>query len=149
MGTKGHDVPKIHFMTCTGYNRLIMSFVWNHPVTERIVQLVMGTYREFCDYAEPGEVFDLVLYCTSGCHRSVAVALLLERFFPFVPLAYKDMDNEVSVQMRHRSQEIVSWKQNRYCGQACTNCKESPFKSHGMKTEMVNVAEKVGHILRQ
>ena len=104
----------------------------------------MQTYTEFCDYAEPGEVFDVVLYCTSGCHRSVAVALLLERLFPFVPWAFKDMDNEVSVQIEHRSQEIGLWEHNRYCGQSCTNCRESAFKRHWMKTEMVKVAQEIG-----
>ena len=83
-----------------------MRSVWNKPETFRIVAEVMQTYRAFSQHAEPREVFDVVLYCTSGCHRSVAVALLLERLFPFVPLAYKDMATEVSVQIEHRSQEI-------------------------------------------
>ena len=149
MWTKDHNVQKIHFHTCTGYSRLIMKSVWNHPETERIVESVMRTHRKFCASAGPGAVFDVVIYCTSGCHRSVAVALLLEQLFPCVPLAYQDMDNKVSVQIKHRSQESGLWKQNRYCGQKCTNCKESAFKSHWMKTEMVKVAEKIGNSIFQ
>ena len=106
MGTKAADVEKIHFATCTGFNMLIMKSVWKHPVTRRIVQMVMETYGEFCYYADPGAVFDVVLYCTSGCHRSVAVALLLEMIVPFVPWAYGKNDDAVSVKITHRSQDM-------------------------------------------
>ena len=146
MATKDRDVQKIHFHTCTGYSRVIMKSVWNHPETMRIVARVMQTYAAFCDDAEPGEVFDVVLYCTSGCHRSVAVALLLEQLFPFVPLAHTNMDNEASVEIVHRSQDFGLWKQNRYCGQSCTNCRESAFKRHWMKKEMMKVAEHIGRL---
>ena len=103
MGTKARDVKKRHFHTCTGYSRLIMKSVWNKPETFRIVAEVMQTYRAFSQHAEPGEVFDAVLYCTSGCHRSVAVALLLEMNAPW---AYGNNDDAVSVKIVHRSQDM-------------------------------------------
>ena len=106
MGTNARDVEKIHFHTCTGYSRLIVKSAWNHPETVWIVAEVMKTYRAFCDDAEPGDVFDVVLFCTSGCHRSVAVALLLEMIFPFVPWAFGNKDDEASVKIVHRSQDM-------------------------------------------
>ena len=125
-----------------------MRSVWNKPETFRIVAEVMQTYREFSQHAEPGEIFDVVLYCTSGCHRLVAVALLLEMIFPFVPWAFGNKDDEVSVKIMHHSQEIGLWELNRYCGQSCTNCRESAFKRHWMKKEMIKVAENIGSLLR-
>ena len=149
MATKGHDAPKIHFQTCTGFNRLIMRSVWNKPETFWIVAEVMQTYRAFSQHAEPGEVFDVVLYCTSGCHRSVAVALLLEMIVPFAPWAYGNNDDEVSVIIVHRSQDMDLWKKKEYCRQECTNCRGSAFKKLWMRKEMMKVAEHIGRVLEQ
>ena len=126
-----------------------MRSVWNKPETFRIVAEVMQTYKEFSEDAEPGEVFDVVLYCTSGCHRSVAVALLLEMIFPFAPWAYGTEDDEASVKIVHRSQELGVWKMKRLCRQECTNCRGSAFKNDWMRREMMKVVRHIGRILRE
>ena len=125
-----------------------MKSVWNHPETERIVEAVMRTYRKFCASAGPGAVFDVVIYCTSGCHRSVAVALLLEQLFPLVPLAYNNMDDEVSVKIVHRSKEMGWWKK-KYCRQECSNCRGTADRKAWMRKEMMKVAEHISRGLRK
>ena len=126
-----------------------MKSVWKHPVTQRIVQMVMETYAEFCYYADPGAVFDVVLYCTSGSHRSVAVALLLEMIFPFVPWAYGNKDDEVSVKIVHRSKEMGLWKKKKYCRQECSNCRGTADRKAWMRKEMMKVAEHIGRVLEE
>ena len=141
MATKGYDVKKQHLQSCTGHNRHIMSSVWNKPETVEIVYEVMNAYKQFCDDAEPGQLFNVVLYCTSGNHRSVAVELLLELILTFVQWAYGNKDNDNSIEIVHRSRQMGLWK--RFCRQTCPNCRDTPDKKGWMWKEMMKVVNRI------